>query len=421
MPRELRIVSAADPLAVMRALDDAMSGAGPAVMPVPAEGSAALEPPAGIPDGAPADVAAVVETSGSTARPKRVMLTARALHASGAATYERLDALAAGRGIRAGSPYPTRQWLLCLPANYVAGLQVLARSLQAGTRPVVAEGGFDPLEFEALAARMDAERRYVSLVPAQLIRLVEAVSGEDRSWAERERISARLGRFDGILVGGQSTPRHILERARSFGWAVTTTYGASETSGGCVYNGVPLHGVRARVEAGELWLSGPVLAAGYLGEEARTAETFVEADGRRWYRTSDGGAVTETAESLGAQRIAVTGRLDHVLISGGEKVDLDEVERGVRRLSGFEEAVAVAVPSAEWGESVAIVCAGEGPGDEAADLAALRDAVVRLGRAARPVRRLRVAELPMLPSGKPDRRRIRELAAEAAGRPDGAS
>ncbi|MGO1543941.1 MAG: AMP-binding protein [Gulosibacter sp.] len=453
MVRELITVSADDPLAVMRALDDAMIGAGPAILPVPDEIAVQHIPLPQLPADAPEDVVAVIETSGSTAKPKRVMLTARALRASASATYERLDALAADRGINVDEAFPTRQWLLCLPAHYVAGLQVLARSLQAGTRPLVYTAEhFDVLYFEELAAKLDGERRYVSLVPVQLHRLVESVTSEEFSFVERERISARMGRFDGILVGGQSVPAHIVKTAREYGWPIVMTYGSSETAGGCVYNGVPLRGVSARLEDGEIWLAGPMLAAGYLDDPERNAATFVDADGQHWYRTSDAGTVDpaydpETARGqVPTQRISVTGRMDNVIISGGIKVNLDEVERIVQRIPGFETAVAVAVPSEEWGQSVAIAVAGgagTGPGAgtgtgagtdagaatdeaaadtgtetetegeaEAADLATLRDATAGLGSAARTTRCIRLEELPRLASGKPDRVAITRLVAE---------
>ncbi|MDJ1372317.1 AMP-binding protein [Gulosibacter molinativorax] len=418
MARELISISADDPLAVLRALEDAMVGSGPAILPVPGEVAAEHIQLPGIPDDAPQDVVAVIETSGSTATPKRVMLTARSLRASSSATYERLDKLAAKRGINVEEQFPTRQWLLALPAHYVAGLQVLARSLQAGTRPVTYTAEhFDVLYFEEVAAQMDGDRRYVSLVPVQLQRLVEAVKNEDDfTFIERERISARMGRFDGILVGGQAVPPHIVKAARELGWAVVLTYGSSETSGGCVYNGVPLRGVTARVEQGEIWLAGPVLAAGYLDDPERTGDTFVEADGQLWYRTNDTGTVEPPFDPTAArggessQRVSVTGRRDNVINSGGIKVNLDEVERALHQRPGFEDAVAVPLASKEWGESVALAITNRGA-DEAQLLVEATEAVVFLGPAARPVRCIQLDAVPRLASGKPDRVRIAHVVA----------
>lgn len=420
MGRELISISANDPLAVMRALDEAMTASGPAIMPVAGEATAEQSVLTELPEDAPHDVVAVIETSGSTAKPKRVMLTARGLRASAAATYERLDQLAAERGINVDEPYPTRQWLLCLPAHYVAGLQVLARALQAGTRPdVYASEHFDVRYFDEVASKMDGERRYVSLVPLQLQRLVEAVTNEeDFSFAERERISARMGRFDGILVGGQAVPPHVVRTAREFGWAVVLTYGSSETSGGCVYNGVPLRGVSVRVEDGEIWLAGPTLAAGYLDDPERNNTAFVEADGVRWYRTNDAGEVEppfDVAVARGSeseQRVSVTGRLDNVIISGGLKVNLDAVERAVHAKPGFETAVAVGIPSEKWGQSVALAIPHRNA-DEAALIGEAAEAIAQLGPAARPVRCIQLEALPRLASGKPDRTQIARVVADA--------
>lgn len=413
MARELIPVSAEDPLAVLRALDEAMSDSGPAILPVSGEIAAAHPHLPKLPEDAPRDVVAVIETSGSTANPKRVMLTARALRASASATYERLDQLAAERGISVDDQFPTRQWLLCLPAHYVAGLQVLARSLQAGTRPAIYTAQhFDVTYFEAVAARMDGERRYVSLVPVQLQRLVEAVTNEDDfTFAERERISARMGRFDGILVGGQAVPPHIVKTAREFGWAIVLTYGSSETSGGCVYNGVPLRGVSARVEDGEIWLAGPVLAAGYLEDPGRTEASFAEADGQRWYRTNDAGVVAPPYDPTwqrgreDRQRVSVTGRLDNIINSGGIKVNLDEVERVLHAHPGFEDAVAVGIPSEAWGQSLALAIPHREV-EESFLLAQAEAALAALGRAAKPVRCIQFDTLPRLASGKLDRRLI---------------
>lgn len=413
--RGLRIVAADDAGAVQRALAEAMAG-GPVVLPRDAalgvelradaaELEALWASEAGRFD---ADACLIIETSGSTGAPKRVVLTARALHASAAATYEWLDARGGGAGAGGGDAaagFPTRQWLHCLPAHYIAGSQVLLRSLVAGTRPVELRGRFTAEALVDAAEGLEGERRYASLVPVQLQRLLEAARAGDATAA---RVDAAMRRFDGVLVGGQATPRPVLDAARARGWPIVTTYGASETSGGCVYDGEPLPGVRARLDEGELLLAGPQLASGYLGDPERDASAFVELDGERWYRTSDAGSISDDA---GRVRLSVTGRLDHVIISGGEKANLDVVERLVQRLPGYEQAVAVAVPHPEWGQAVAIVVAGAAPADGGDELELLRRAAEPAGRAGRPVRCLRIPELPRLASGKPDRRAIAALAA----------
>ena len=420
--RPLVRVDARDASAVRAALRSALSGAGPAVLPTQPAADALASGELGLAGEAlgvvPEGVVLVIETSGSTAEPKRVMLTGDALRASAAATYARFDLLFG----RARAAEPTRQWLLTLPASYVAGAQVLMRSILAGTEPVVlGDGHFTADGFARAAEELTADRRYVSLVPAQLARLLDGSPA----------VADVVARFDAILVGGQSLPPSLRERAEALGWNVATSYGSSETSGGSVYNGEPLDGVRIRVRDGEVQLAGPVLAAGYLGDPRRTAEAFVEDDGERWYRTSDGGRL-ERDETTGRERLVVTGRLDNVIVSGGEKVLLDRVEGIVRRLQGLEGAVVVAAESEEWGQVPALVVeasAWGAPGAEAPVAArlldtrelsgderwlAVRAAVAPVGRAARPSKLLVVDHLPQLQSGKPDRRSLERLVAELA-------
>jgi O-succinylbenzoic acid--CoA ligase len=329
----------------------------------------------------PRTVALVIETSGSTGVPKRVALSTDALLASAAASASALG----GSG----------QWLLALPAHYVAGAQVLVRSIAAETEPaILPPGHFDPARFGALAATMTGDARFVSLVPAQLARLADAAS-DDTTLLES------LRRFTGILVGGQSLRAGLRDRAAELGLNVVTTYGSSETSGGCVYDGTPIGNTHARVIDGRIELAGAVLAEGYLGDPERTTDAFYVDDGLRWYRTGDLGAIADG-------QVTVTGRADNVIISGGEKVLLDAVEAVVRECEGFEEAVVIAVENAEWGQVPVVAVAGPAGGS----LNALREYVVRrLSRAAAPARIHTLDALPMLPSGKPDRVAIGRLLA----------
>lgn len=374
MSRPLVALGTSDPLAVLRGLEAALAG-GPALLPV-AEGTPALPTPP------PADVrqrvALVVETSGSTGTGKRVALSSEALLAGAAAA----DAALGGPG----------GWVLALPTHYIAGLNVLTRSIAAGTTPVVvAPGHFDAAAFVDAADRLvtgpAAPRRYTSLVPVQLARVLDD-----------GRATAALARFDAVLVGGQATPAALRDRAVAAGVRIVTTYGASETSGGCVYDGVPFGTVRTEVVDGELQLSGPMLAEGYLGDDDRTAATFVDRDGLRWYRTGDAATVSDGV-------VRVLGRLDDVVVSGGEKVRLGAVERLVRDLPDQHGAVVTRRASGEWGEVPVVVT------EQPLDLDTVRSHVGdALGRAARPAAVVVVDRLPMLPSGKPDRRAIQDLA-----------
>lgn len=365
-----------DPRDVLRALRAAVLGAGPAV----ALGAG------GRVDEVPSGTAVVVTTSGSTGVPKSVILSRNALIASAYATAARI-----GEGA----------WLLAVPATYVAGVQVLVRALLADREPAVVAGPFRPEPFAAAALGMASHENgarvptYTSLVPAQLQRLLDAAETD-------ATVTDALRSFEAILIGGQALAPAVAERAHALGARIVRTYGSSETSGGCVYDGVPLDGVGVAIVDGEVRLSGPMLAEGYLGDPERTASVFpTAADGTRWYRTGDGGEIVDGV-------LRVTGRLDNVIVSGGVNVSLDRVEAAVRGVAGLEEAVVVPVPDAEWGQGSAVVVPGLSPDDEGAVLARVRTVVgAAVGAPARPARVVAVAELPTLSSGKPDRAALR--------------
>jgi O-succinylbenzoic acid--CoA ligase len=373
---------------VVPLLRAALAGDGPALLARPLDApSAAGDPPP--PAEVERRVALVVETSGTTSRPKRVALSAAALLASAAASQTAL-----------GAP---GQWILALPTHYIAGLQVLVRSIAAGTAPaVLAPGSFDPRAFAELAGSMDARvARYTSLVPTQLHRLVEAAEGG----GDARRVRDAVRRLDAILVGGQATPPHMVDRAATLGWRVVRTYGSSETAGGCVYDGVPVATAEVAVVDGQVELAGPMLAEGYLGDPAATDAAFGEHDGRRWYRTGDGGILEDGV-------LRITGRLDDVVISGGEKLRLAAVEEAVRSLAAWEpglgEAVAVPGEHAGWGQRAVVFAPG--PVDARLAERVRRELAARLGRVAGSAVVRGVERMPTLPSGKPDRRALRALA-----------
>jgi O-succinylbenzoic acid--CoA ligase len=358
--RQLDVVDATDPHTVWTALRRALDGTGAAILPHP-------DSPSGLPKTIPANVAVVVETSGSTGQPKRVMLSAAALKASAAAS----DELLGGAG----------QWLLAVPAHYIAGINVLARSYFSGTVPIMmSTQGFTPQSFVEAATRVTHERRFASLVPVQLARLLES-----------DDAVAVLATFTRILVGGQSIPAALLSEARARGVAVSTTYGSSETSGGCVWDGVPLPAAQMRLVDDRIELAGPMLAEGYLDDPHRTAQSFREHDGTRWYRTDDVGEIVDGV-------LTVRGRSDDTIISGGVKVSLADVETAVRALPAQSAAVVVAAPHPEWGEVPVVVATSS------IDLSDLRQWVTaNVSAAAAPARIILVDQIPLLSSGKPDR------------------
>ncbi|QFG67661.1 AMP-binding protein [Ornithinimicrobium pratense] len=339
--------------------------------------------------------AVVVATSGSSGVPKRVRLSGAALRASGEATATFLG----GDG----------RWLLALPSHHVAGLQVLARSVLAGTHPVALFPGmpFTAATFAAAVDELTGDGQgphYVSLVPTQLHRLLMDEAGV--------RAAASL---DAILLGGAAADRGLLARARDAGARVVTTYGMSETCGGCVYDGRPLAGLQVRLEEGRVHLSGPMLADGYVDPQGDldgqlTTERFVEVDGARWFRTDDRGEMDVDG------RLRILGRVDDVIITGGHKVEPREVEVALRALPLVDDAVVVGLPDPEWGQVVAaFIVSGAPSGDLIERPDAWREALRRslpphaLPDHALPRRVVVRDAIPLLPSGKPDLPRVRGL------------
>lgn len=380
MVRPVRVLPVGDPAGLLAELRLALSETQEALLPVPA---AEAQAPAGRDrlGPVPRNVAVVIETSGSTGVPKRVMLSTDALLASSAASSVALG----GDG----------QWLLALPAHYIAGVQVLVRSIAAGTEPVVLPPGhFDPAVFAEYAGRLDHPLRFTSLVPVQLARLLDAAAAD-------AGILAVLTRFTGILVGGQAVSAELVDRADRAGIRLLRTYGSSETAGGCVYNGVPIGNTVVRAVDGQLEISGAVLAEGYLDDADRTLDRFVDEAGVRWYRTGDLGSVAADG------RVLVSGRADNVIISGGEKVSLDAVETLVRGLPGYSKAVVVRGADPVWGQVPVVVLPAGDTDATTPDLTGVRAAVAAaLGNPARPARIVLVPVIPVLPSGKPDRQAL---------------
>lgn len=403
----------------------------------------------------------VLRTSGSTTGTgKLVGVSMDALVASARATHKRLG----GPGI----------WVLALPAYHAAGVQVLVRAAVAGTHVFNAykEGGFDPQhlaqvidaacvaaadcdagssfdgdavsfcaggaggEAEGALAGDDSGRAcpvYTSLVPTQLRRALDD-----------EQLRVALARLDAVLIGGAAADAQLLEQAKAAGIKVVTTYGMSETCGGCVYDGQPLPGVSMDVDqaTGAIWLSGPMLATGYLGDEERTRRCFVSrpqagegtsgvggtasaaesaeagAGGpgagsdagagepaRRWFITSDRGHIVDG-------RLQVLGRLDDVIISGGIKVEPGPIEALLALNPLVSECAVVGLPDLQWGQVVtAVVVPASMPGlgrvDEGAILAQIRVYLEqKLSGAQCPKQVLLADALPYKGIGKVDRRAL---------------
>lgn len=415
----------------------------------------------------------VLRTSGSTTGTgKLVGVSMDALVASARATHKRLG----GPGI----------WVLALPAYHAAGVQVLVRAAVAGTHVFNAykEGGFDPQhlaqvidaacvaaadcdagssfdddavsscaggEAEGALAADDSGRAcpvYTSLVPTQLRRALDD-----------EQLRGALARLDAVLIGGAAADAQLLEQAKAAGIKVVTTYGMSETCGGCVYDGQPLPGVSMEVDqaTGAIWLSGPMLATGYLGDEELTRRCFVsrpqtqvdqeiagmsetasaagenaeagraeagraevgveastgagETD-KRWFITSDRGQIVDG-------RLQVLGRLDDVIISGGIKVEPGPIEALLALNPLVSECAVVGLPDLQWGQVVtAVVVPASMPGlgrvDEGAIVAQIRVYLEqKLSGAQCPKQVLLADALPYKGIGKVDRRALAQSLARA--------
>ena len=379
-------------------------------------------------------IALVVGTSGSTGTPKRTALTARSLAASAAATEHFF-----GSNSDAAS-----QWLLALPAHYIAGAQVLARSVLAGTSPVIARSVTEPVHFTPeiflqAVEQMSSARRFISLVPTQLHKLLESADADPYLGAE---IHEALGSFTGILLGGAPASADLLAAAAALGLNTVTTYGSAETAGGCVYSGSVLPGVRVELvpeegmpavpavegkpaQVGRIWISGAHLAIGYIGDAARTAEHFfTAADGTRWYRTDDYGLLSPAAapnsnKNCSEPRLQVLGRSDDVLISGGVKISARAVATVLEEHPAVREACVIGLPDARWGTAIAAAVTLVPSADAAVaptenrpalneELCALLRArcAEKLGAPAAPKQLSILPDFPLTSTGKPDRAEI---------------
>lgn len=310
----------------------------------------------------------VVETSGSTGRPKRVLLSRDAVLASVRASARRVGA--------------SGQWLLALPASYVAGLQVVCRSLVAGHGPVLVD---DHASFAAATAAMAEGDRFVSLVPTQLRRLLDTDADALRC-------------FHTVLLGGGPIDPALRRRADDEGVRVVATYGSAETAGGCVYDGYALDGVAVALDAdGRIRIAGPTLFDGYDGDPVLTAELLVDG----WFRTSDAGRLDEDG------RLQVLGRVDDVVVSGGINVPAPAVAARLREHPDVTEVEVLGVPDEEWGNRVVAFVVGSLP------LATARDWVAAAHPRSWAPRQLVVLDaMPLLANGKPDRLALRSAALE---------
>jgi O-succinylbenzoic acid--CoA ligase len=368
--RPVAVASGTSALSLLPALEDALAGRG-AMLPVPADDerqtsllTTSLRAGEPIDD----DVAVVISTSGTTGVHKGAMLTASALTASAEATHRRLGG--------------TGGWLLALPAYHVAGLQVLVRSIIAGTTPVAVSAGFDGTELVSAVSSLGPGRRYVSLVAAQL----------DKALRNRAATEA-LASLDAVLIGGGPMPQGLAEKASAADISVVRTYGMSETAGGCVYDGVPLDGVQVRVDDDRVVIGGATLAKGYRNPVH--PDPFAEPG---WFRTDDIGTVDDSGV------LRILGRVDDAISTGGLTVLPQLVEAALATHPAVAECAVFGLADDRLGQRVvAAVVVGDGCAPPT--LEQLRAHVASTLPATAAPREIHIVdELPRRGIGKVDRR-----------------
>jgi O-succinylbenzoic acid--CoA ligase len=258
--------------------------------------------------------ATVIHTSGTTAAPRAVELTAGnwAWNSAGSALALGLD--------------QEDRWLCALPLSHVGGLSILIRSAVYGTTVVLHE------RFEAervKTAIIEGGITLVSLVPTTLARLLDA--GLERPPALRV-----------ALVGGGPLPAPLAERTREAGVPVAQTYGLTEACSQVTTSrpgepetaGRPLLGTTVEIAPdGEILVAGPTVAPGALALDG-------------WLHTGDLGALDEHG------RLTVTGRKAETIVSGGENVAPAEVEAALLAHPAVADAAVHGRPDPEWGEAV---------------------------------------------------------------------
>lgn len=320
------------------------------------------------------NAALVMCTSGSTGVPKGAMLTAENLLASAIATRTALG----GGG----------HWVLALPAHHIAGVQVLVRSLVDGTTPGVCpvDRGFSVSTFAEVTRHTRKRAKdgslFTSLVPNQLLKAMDTLAGIE---------ALRL--FDAILVGGAPLTEKDRTACQRLGLHVVQTYGSTETSGGCVYDGRPIDWARIRITGERIHLGGKMVASGYRNINPEETDAFAHPG---WFSTSDTGYFADGM-------LHVTGRLDAIIDSGGLKLHPEVLERELEAVDGVQRAGVAGVPDARLGQRIVAVYEGT------AEPSRLVEALDHLPRWQLPKEIRRVEKLPLTALAKVDRARIAEL------------
>lgn len=299
--------------------------------------------------------ALLVSTTGSSGTTKEIELSAAALLSSARASNKFL-------GAEFGNT-----WSLLLPLNHIAGINVLIRSLELGTTPT------NLLGYEGKFPKAD----YTAIVPTQLFR---ALHGD-------ENLLNHLSSAKAVLVGGAALTKELRSKAESAGITIVETYGSTETSGGCIYNGAPLDGVEVAIgDDNRIAIKGTILAQNLTNEDG-------------WYFTSDAGHFDNG-------KVVIDGRIDDIVITGGENISLTAIDRVLAQSYPDIQSASFAVADPEWGQAIHIALVGGDPSLETA----IQELLAReLGVAAKGKGFHYVAELPLIGIGKVDKRALARL------------
>ena len=298
---------------------------------------------------APSYAAIAIGTSGTTGTSKEVLLSSSALISSAKASNKFI-------GAQSGDT-----WSLLLPLTHIAAVNVIVRSMELGTTPI------DLRDFEGEYPNAN----YTAIVPTQLFR---ALNGD-------QLLLNHLKSTKAVLVGGAALSQTLRNQAELAGIKVITTYGMTETCGGCVYDGTALEGVEIEIRNGKIFIKGLVLASSISLDNG-------------WFETNDLGEYDNN-------ELVVLGRSDDVIISGGENLSLNAVESSLSSAFPNSQFAAFAVQDPQWGQSLQVAVVGAISDDQiTAHLE--KD----LGYFAKPKCIHRMTSLPLLGIGKIDRKSL---------------
>lgn len=262
-------------------------------------------------------------TSGSSGKPKQVIHRLEAHFASAQAVCEHVD-------FKKG-----KCWLLMLPTHHVSGLSILMRAWHSGGAVLIPQKGYP---FHQLIEQNQVT--HISLVPTLLWRLLR----DDRN-------VLALRQLEYVVLGGAALPHRLAQEALSSGIRLINSYGCTESAsmvaatgllkpGDTVHCGKPLGLSQIQIIEGEIAIKGPTLMEGYC-KEGQVEPTRNE---NGFYLTGDKGFIDE------AGNLHVLGRLDHMLISGGENIHPQEIELAMAEHPNVEQVVVVARHSEEYGQ-----------------------------------------------------------------------